>query len=198
MFASIHAEGDSFAAAAAAAAAAVRFDDDRMDDGEEELEGSLSAECTSRSKVTEPQSETESKTTSILHRAGEKRKTSGRVSFKETVEIREDVFDEDTDSLTHFSKDASLSKGDFSKPIYVPIEMSEEERQIRSRLVGALPAERRIGHDFARMYGCGKSVRSCEPTEPEEDDDDIEAILNTKPVREIQAHAPSAFWFGGL
>jgi len=182
MLVPIHGESDAFAVHRDSTA--------KMEDGEEELlEGSAKAKSTSRSNVTQ---------VGILCESGKKRRTKGRVSFNETVKVRKDYFDEDSESLTHTSEDVSLSKGDFSKPVYVAVELSEEERKIRSQLVGALPAERRLGHDFARMYGCGKTIRSASPSEPEETDDDIEAILAAKPVREIQAHAPSAFWFGGL
>jgi len=140
---------------------------------------SPSAMSTSRSKVT-------------------KSGKGSRVSFNETVKVREFFMEDDDSEVEIEDSEKSLQKGDFSVPVIQPVKFSPEEEEIRSHLVGVLPAEKRIRHDFARMYGCGKSIRSCSPVDVDDDDEDIDKILSSAPVMEIQAHAPSSFWFGGL
>lgn len=142
--------------------------------GEEMCEGSASGKSTSGSKVAH----------------------FGKVTFCDDVQYRQVYMDENSDDEDEIEDTHQpLKRGDYSTPCVAPVSLSEEERRVRSRLVGALPAEKRIRHDFARMYGCGRTIRTCAPIDL--DDIDIDKILKTQPVREIHAHAPSAFWFGG-
>jgi len=117
-----------------------------------------------------------------------------KVSFSETVKVREIFQDEDSDKEEQVDSITDLKEGDFTSPTIIPIKYSPEEEAMRSKLTGCLPAEVRVCHDFAKMYGCGKTIRSMD-IDMIDDDDDDDDFLNSEPVRVIEAHAPSSFWF---
>jgi len=62
-----------------------------------------------------------------------------------------------------------LKKADNSRPVIEPIQFDEKEEEIRKQLVGCITAGRRTRHNFAAMYGCGKSIGN-------DDDDDDDAM----------------------
>jgi len=141
---------------------------------------------------------TDSSAESVMHDGEPRRK----VCFCEDVNVREFTQSDpsDTEGCDFVMR---LKKGDFSRPVIEAVKLSPEEEAIRSKLVGCIRAEKRVRPDFGKMYGCGKRLRSddyedeedYDSYDDEDEDEDIEKILATKPVRTIQAHAPSACWF---
>jgi len=104
------------------------------------------------------------------------RVSSGKVSFCETVTYRIVSYDEESDKDSHVDSVIRLKKGDYSKPLP--------------------PSVKRARHDFAKIYGCGKTIRTFDDVDLDSGDD--EAFLNSEPAKVIEAHAPSAFWFSAF
>jgi len=128
------------------------------------------------------------------------------VSFNDAVTVRvvycnSDDEGDDEDQTNHEENVDSvieLKEEDNSTPFIEPVKFDAEEEAIRSQLVGCICATRRKKHDFAAMYGCGKSTLStaddCDEEE-ESDDDDVDDDVCREPVRVIMACSASSAWF---
>ena len=122
----------------------------------------------------------------------EKKSVSSHVGFKEDVDVRVITTDRREREVVK-DKVAKLRKPDTSTPVVIPIELDEKEKKVREKLTGCIRAEKRIYPDYARMYGCGKSVIPLSEYHLDEDDD--EKFFDKPPVRVIRAHAPDPSWF---
>jgi len=134
------------------------------------------------------------------------------VSFNEAVTVRvvycnSDDEDEDDDEQQHQEENVDsvieLKEEDNSTPFIEPVKFDAEEEAIRSQLVGCICATRRKKHDFAAMYGCGKSISNDDDDDDDGDSYEDEEVVNDadddaechEPVRVIVACAPSSSWF---
>jgi len=175
------------------------LEDDLMDDSLTSSENiSDEIEC-------EPVSCSVSSSSSSLSTSEEPEpETKSHVSFNTSVAVRvvycdsdESEDDDVDDRAVEESEDSvvSLKKEDNSKPIMESVHFDAEEEAIRSQLVGCICATRRKKHNFAQMYGCGKSIRDDDEDSCDDDDDDDDNFEFTEPPRVIVACAPSASWF---
>lgn len=171
--------------------------DSLMDSGSLTDSGSLSSgtsiseESATLSSVPTETVAKEPPKSSLKKRSGSSSPKRG-VCFSKQVGVVEFQDDLSSDEDEYFT---DLKGPDMSKPIFSPVEYTPEEKAQRKLLSGCIRAEKRPQPDFARMYGCGKSVRVIECTDDDDDDDDL---LFSKPVRVIQARAPSAMWFSAF
>jgi len=122
------------------------------------------------------------------------------VSFNDSVAVRVvycNSDDEESEKEEERIDDSviELKEEDNSTPFIEPVKFDPAEEAIRSQLVGCICATRRKKHDFARMYGCGKSIGSddCDEDSASEDEDNDTAIK--EPVRVIVACDASSAWF---
>lgn len=118
------------------------------------------------------------------------KKSVSHIGFKEEVDMRVITTDR-RDREVVKDKVVKLRKPDRSTPVVVPVVLDEKEKKIREQLTGCIRAEKKIYPDYARMYGCGKSVLPLS----EYHLDHLEDDFDKPPVRIIRAHPPDPYWF---
>jgi len=169
---------------------------------EEEVINSSNSSLTSSEVISD---ETECETESSLSSSEELAKKC--VRFSDSVAVRvvycsseDDPEETESDNNDKADKEESidsvvgLKKEDNSRPTVETVHFDEDEEAIRSQLVGCICATRRKKHNYAAMYGCGKSISDDSDEESSEDDnDDFDEFK--EPARVIVACDPSSAWF---
>ena len=115
-----------------------------------------------------------------------------KVVFKEEVEKR--IITTGSEEEEVVDKKVKLHAPDMSKPVYIPVEYDKEEKEVREKLVGCIPAFKKRRPDFARMYGCGKSVVPLDKM-PSIEELEEDKWFDEPPKRVIVAHPVDQNWF---